>query len=152
MLCRQIVIVFSERRGLWYGLSIMETNAFIGAIPWPIAAATAIWFGVMASKAQKNVVLWGLGGGMLALIVTTLTMGLGQATFIPYTSGDLSMFRIKIASLAIFIVFCLGWLFTGSIHPHLLVPWRRAKELSKDLPRPAAPVAVAKPSRPVSPP
>jgi uncharacterized SAM-binding protein YcdF (DUF218 family) len=56
------------------------------------------------------------------------------------------MFRIQIAGFAIFIVFCLGWLFTGSIHPHLLMPWRRAKATPKDLPRPAAPVAAAKPS------
>jgi hypothetical protein len=124
----------------------METNVIIGAIPWPVAAATAIWFGVMAAKANKNVVLWGIGGGVLALIVTTLVMGLGQASFVPYTNGQQAMFRIQIAGFAIFIVFCLGWLFTGSIHPHLLMPWRRAKATPKDLPRPAAPVAAAKPS------
>jgi hypothetical protein len=123
----------------------METNAIIGVIPWPVAAATALWFGVMAHKAGKNAVLWGIGGGMLALIVTTLVMGLGQAAFIPFTSQEQSMFRIKIGALAIFIVFCLGWLFTGSLHPHLLRPWARAKETPKE-PAPATPTKSQSPA------
>ena len=122
----------------------MERNVIIGAVPWPVAAATAIWFGVMAYKAGKNAVLWGIGGGMLALIITTIVMGLGQAAFIPFTSQEQSMFRIKIGGLAIFIVFCLGWLFTGSLHPHLLAPWRRTKAV-KEIPKEPAPPALAKP-------
>jgi D-alanyl-lipoteichoic acid acyltransferase DltB (MBOAT superfamily) len=116
----------------------MERNVIIGAVPWPVAALAAIWFGVMAYKAGKNAVLWGIGGGMLALIVTTTIMGLGQAAFIPFTSADQSMFRIKIGALAIFVVFCLGWLFTGSLHPHLLAPWKRRSETPKE-PAPAPP-------------
>ena len=117
----------------------------IGVVPWPVAAATAVWFGVMAYKAGKNAVLWGIGGGVMALIVTTLVMGLGQAAFIPFTSAEQSMFRIKIGALAIFIVLCLGWLATGSIHPHLLAPWKRAKGNPGELPKPTAPAAPAKP-------
>jgi hypothetical protein len=128
----------------------METNAIIGVIPWPVAAATALWFGVMAYKAGKNAVLWGIGGGMLALIVTTLVMGLGQAAFIPFTSEDQSMFRIKIGALATFIVLCLGWLFTGSLHPHLLKPWARVKETPKELPKEPSPVTPAKPQSPAA--
>lgn len=109
----------------------METNEIIGAVPWPVAAATAVWFGVMAYKARKNAVLWGIGGGMLGLVVTTIVMGLGQAAFIPFTNGEQSMFRIKIGALAICIVFCLGWLFTGTLHPRLLAPWKQAKETPK---------------------
>ena len=126
----------------------METNVIIGVIPWPVAAATAVWFGVMAYKAGKNAVLWGIGGGMMALIVTTLVMGLGQAAFIPYTSDQQSMFRIKIGALAVFIVLCLGWLFTGTIHPHLLAPWKRVKEMWGELPKETAPAAPAKPPGP----
>ena len=34
-------------------------------------------------------VLWAIGGGLLGLVVTTIVMGLGQATFIPFsTRGD----------------------------------------------------------------
>jgi hypothetical protein len=123
----------------------METNVIVGVIPWPVAAATAIWFGVMAYKAGKNAVLWGIGGGVLALIITTLVLGLGQAAFVPFTSEQQSMFRLKMAALAIFIVFCLGWLFTGSIHPHLLAPWKRVKETPKDRSQQTASAAPAKP-------
>jgi hypothetical protein len=123
----------------------MERNVIIGAVPWPVAAATAIWFGVMAYKAGKNASLWAIGGGMLALIITTLVMGLGQAAFIPFTSEQESMFRIKIAALAIFIVFCLGWLFTGSIHPHLLAPWKRPMETPKNVPKELVPAVPVKP-------
>jgi len=124
----------------------METNVIIGVVPWPVAAATAIWFAVMAYKAGKNAVLWGIGGGVLALVVTTLVMGLGQAAFIPFTSAEQSMFRVKIGALAIFIVLCLGWLFTGSIHPHLLAPWKRGKGIPGELPKQTAPAAPAKSS------
>ena len=124
----------------------MEKNVIIGAIPWPVAAATAVWFGVMAYKAGKNAVLWSIGGGLLALVVTTVVMGLGQAAFIPFTSGQEATFRVKIAAFAIFIVFCLGWLFTGSLHPHLLAPWRRDQEVPKPAPKEPAPVSPAKPA------
>jgi hypothetical protein len=124
----------------------MERNVIIGAVPWPVAAVAAIWFGVMAYKAGKNAVLWGIGGGMLALIVTTTVMGLGQAAFIPFTSAEQSMFRIKIGALAIFIVFCLGWLFTGSLHPHLLAPWKRRSETPKQLTKEPAPAPAPKPT------
>jgi hypothetical protein len=123
----------------------MEKNVIIGIVPWPVAAVAAIWFGVMAYKAQKNAVLWAIGGGMLGLIVTTVVMGLGQAAFIPFTSAEQSAFRVKIAGLAIFIVFCLGWLFTASIHPRLLMPWKRSAQATNDLPNPPAPATPAKP-------
>ena len=55
------------------------------------------------------------------------------------------MFRIKIAALAIFIVFCLGWLFTGSIHPHLLAPWKRPMETPKNVPKELVPAVPVKP-------
>ena len=49
----------TERRGLNCSLSFMEHNSIIGSIPWPVAVATAIWFGVMAYKAGKNCVAVG---------------------------------------------------------------------------------------------
>ena len=130
----------------------METNVIIGSIPWPVAAAAAIWFGVMAYKARKNCVLWAIGGGLLGLVITTLVMGLGQAAFIPFTSEQESMFRIKIAVAALLIVFCIGWWFTGSLHPRLLAPWKRIEEAPKEAPKDTdgalpgkLPAAAAKP-------
>jgi hypothetical protein len=110
----------------------MEQNVIIGAIPWPVAAAAAVWFGVMAYKAQKNCVLWAIGGGLMALVLTTLVLGLGQAAFIPYTSEEQALFRMKLAGLALLIVLCVGWWFTGSLHPQLLAPWKQFKDSSKE--------------------
>ena len=98
----------------------MENNEIIGAIPWPVAVATAIWFGVMAYKAGKNFVLWAIGGGLLGLVVTTIVLGLAQATFMPFASAEIVPFRLKMAGIAILLVLGAGWLFTGTLHRHLL--------------------------------
>src|ERR1035437_2363990 len=117
----------------------METNSIIGMIPWPIAAATAAWFGLMAHKAGKNGVVWAIGGGVLALVVTTVVVGLGQATFMPYDTEEIATFRLKMAVLALVLVFCLGWLFTGTLHEHI-------RELLKRGPEPAPKVTAPDPA------
>jgi len=106
----------------------MEYNAFIGRIPWPIAAAAAAWFGFMAWKSGKTVVLWAIGGGVLGLVLSTLVLGLAQAMFIPFYAGETAVFRLKMTVLAIVIVVCAGWLFTGSIHRRLLASWKNKHE------------------------
>jgi hypothetical protein len=113
----------------------MENNSIIGWIPWPVAAATAVWFGVMAYKAAKNRVLWSIGGGLLGLVVTTIVLGLAQATFIPFDSGAVAGFRVKVAVIAILLVAGIGWLFTGSLHRHLLAS---TKETAAPAPEPPA--------------
>jgi hypothetical protein len=118
----------------------MEHNAIIGWIPWPVAVATAVWFGVMAHKAAKNLVLWAVGGGILGLAVTTIVMGLGQATFIPFYSAEVAPYRIKMAVLAVLLVVAIGWLFTGSLHRHLLASFKPAPEPPPEVPaKPPAP-------------
>jgi hypothetical protein len=126
----------------------METNDIIGWVPWPVAAAAAAWFGIMAYKAGKNGVLWAIGGGLLGLIITTLVMGLGQAAFVPFTSAEQSAFRLKIGGAAVLIVLFVGWWFTGSLHPRLLAPWRSVEEMPKPGPKEPAPVSPPKPSPP----
>jgi hypothetical protein len=118
----------------------MENNAIIGLIPWPVAVATAVWFGLMAHKAGKNRVLWSVGGGILGLVVTTITMGLGQATFMPFYSAEIAPFRIKMAALAVLLVVGIGWLFTGSLHRHLLASFKPVPPPPPDVPaKPPAP-------------
>jgi len=124
----------------------MEKDVIIGSIPWPIAAATAIWLGVMAYKAKKNCVVWAIGGGLMGLVTTTLVMGLGQAAFIPFTSEEETSFRLKLAGLALLIVFCIGWWFTGSLHPRLLAPWKQFKDMPKETAAETAGASPAKPS------
>ena len=122
----------------------MENNSFIGSIPWAVAAATAAWLGVMAYKAGKNTVLSAVGGGLLGLVVTTIILGLGQATFIPFCPEEVAPSRIKLAVFAIVIVACIGWLFTGSLHRRLLA----ALKLPSPLPAPPIPPAKPPPSGP----
>jgi hypothetical protein len=105
----------------------MENNSIVGLIPWPVAAAAAIWFGVMAYKASKNCALWAIGGGLLGLVVTTIVMGLAQATFTPYSTEEIAPLRFKVALLAILLVLCIGWLFTGALHRHLLAALKRTQ-------------------------
>jgi hypothetical protein len=118
----------------------MENNDIVGVIPWPVAVATAIWFGVMAYKSGKNCVLWSIGGGLLGLVVTTIVLGLGQATFIPLSTEEIAPFRFKMAALAILLVLFAGWLFTGSLHRHLLASLKQS----------AAPPPEAPPAQPAT--
>jgi hypothetical protein len=118
----------------------MENNEIIGSIPWPVAAATAVWFGVMAYKAGKNFVLWAIGGGLLGLVVTTVVLGLAQATFMPFSTTEIVPFRLKMAAFAILLVLGAGWLFTGTLHRHLLGFLKRTAA--------PAPEAPAKPPAP----
>ena len=118
----------------------MEHNSIIGMIPWPVALATALWFGVMAARADKNGVLWAIGGGLLGLVVTTIVLGLGQATFIPSSTEAIMPFRLKAAALAILLVLGVGWLFTGTLHRHLLASLKRtAAGAPETPPKPPAP-------------
>ena len=119
----------------------MEHNDIIGSIPWPVATAAAVWFGVMAYKAGKNFVIWAIGGGLLGLLVTTIVLGLAQATFTPFSTEEIAPFRLKIAALAILLVAGAGWLFTGSLHRHLLAALKRSAA-----PAPAAPPQPPPPS------
>jgi hypothetical protein len=112
----------------------MENNDIVGAIPWPVAVATAIWFGMMAYKSGKNCVLWSIGGGLLGLVVTTIVLGLGQATFIPFSTEEIAPFRLKMAGLAILLVLFAGWLFTGSLHRHLLASLKRNAQSPAEAP------------------
>jgi hypothetical protein len=118
----------------------MENNDIIGIIPWPIAVATALWFGVMAHKAGKNRVLWAIGGGLLGLVLSTVVLGLGQATFIPFSTEEIVPFRLKATGLAILLVLGVGWLFTGSLHRHLLASFKRSPAPAPEAPsKPPAP-------------
>ncbi len=119
----------------------MENNSIVGSIPWPVAVATAIWFGVMAYKAGKNCALWAIGGGLMGLALTTIVLGLAQATFTPFSTDEIAPFRFKVAVLAILLVLCVGWLFTGSLHRHLFAALKRSAA-------PPPPQVPAKPATP----
>jgi hypothetical protein len=120
----------------------MENNSIVGFIPWPVAAATAAWFGFMAWRSGKTLALWAIGGGVLGLVLSTLVLGLAQATFIPFYTGETPAFRLKLAVLTVVVVFCAGWFFTGALHRRL-----PAKQTAEPPPEPPAipPAPAARP-------
>ena len=112
----------------------MENNSIIGAIPWPVAAAAAIWFGVLAYKAGRNCVIWAVGGGVLGLVLSSIVLGLAQATFIPFSSKEIPTLRLGATGLAILVVVGVGWLFTGGLHRRLLASWRERANQAPETP------------------
>jgi hypothetical protein len=117
----------------------MECDRIVGSVPWPVAAAMAVWFGVMAYRSGKSIVLWSIGGGLMGLVVTTIILGLAQATFIPFSTQDIAPFRLKVVVFAVLILACIGWLFTGGLHRHLFALLKPRKAA------PPAPIVPAKP-------
>jgi hypothetical protein len=78
------------------------------------------------------------------MVVTTIVMGLGQATFIPSCTEAIVPFRLRTAGVAILLMLCVGWLFTGTLHRHLLALFKRAPAPARETP-PNPPVTSPKP-------
>jgi hypothetical protein len=93
-------------------------------IPWIITIITTLCFGIMAYRAERNWVLWGLGGGLFALVTSTIVFGLGHASSIPFSEHERSSLQIKWAVISILLVGIVGWLLTLSLHRQHLVLWR----------------------------
>jgi hypothetical protein len=85
-------------------------------IAWWLALATALWFGLMAAKAQRAWGLWTVGGGLFALVTTTIVLGLEEAAFIPFSSREDALFHWRAIGISILIVLVFGWLFTMGLH------------------------------------
>ena len=78
-------------------------------ISWFLAAAMAIWFGVLAYRGNRRWVLWMVGGALISLVVSTIVFGLCEAVFIPMSHKDYVVFRIEsIALQALAVVFFVG--------------------------------------------
>ncbi len=100
----------------------------INIAPWCFAALTAIWFGVLASRAQRNWVLWALGGGLFALVVTTIVFGLSRATLIPISYETATHVRLRAAVISFLLLLVFGWIFTNNLHGHLSDTWSALKK------------------------
>ncbi len=86
------------------------------AIPWLLAVATAIWFGFTAHRAERNSVLWSLGGGLFALVISTIVLGLGNAAAMPFSDHERSSLHLRWTGEAVVLIGILGWLFTLGLH------------------------------------
>ncbi len=84
----------------------------MNAIPWLLSLATAIWFGLMARRAERSWLLWSIGGAVLALTVATILTGLLQAGFVPLSHEAIVSFRIESAAAAAVTVGALGLVVT----------------------------------------
>ncbi len=85
-------------------------------IAWLLALATALWFGLMAFKAHRAWGLWAVGGGLFALVTTTIVLGLEEAAFIPFSSREAALFHWRAVGISILIILVFGWLFTMGLH------------------------------------
>src|SRR6266853_1608889 len=93
-------------------------------IAWLFSLVTALWFGVMARRAHRNWLLWGVAGGVFALANSTIVFGLSEAAFIPLSEDANVHFRKVTTSTAAGIVGSLGWLFTLSLQRWHLGHWK----------------------------
>jgi uncharacterized membrane protein YdfJ with MMPL/SSD domain len=75
---------------------------------WILAGLTAAWFGWVARRAGRAWVLWAAGGALLALAITTVSIGLGEASSIPFSNQEARAFRLKEVGIAICLVVVIG--------------------------------------------
>lgn len=99
----------------------------IGIIPWLLAMTTAAWFWWMAWRAGRNATLWAVGGAAFGLVISTVLLGLGQASSIPFSDHDRTADQIKWTAAAVVIIVAGGWALTSGLHHHHLMLWRKFK-------------------------
>ena len=78
------------------------------------------------------------------MVVTTIVLGVAQATFTPFYTAEVPKYRLKVAVLAILLVAGIGWLFTGSLHRHILASLKPLTTPAPG-PQPNPPAAVSRP-------
>jgi hypothetical protein len=88
----------------------------IQTVPWAFSIATAIWFARMASRAERSWRLWGLMGGALSLVSSTIIVGMTQAVFIPTSHEAYIGFCLKSVFLTLIAVAGLGWCVSACLH------------------------------------
>ncbi len=89
-------------------------------MPWLFAVLTAGWFGWMASRASRSWALWAIGGGAFGLVISTLMIGLGRASTIPYSAHYATAASLKWICVAAILILAVGWLLTAGLHRHHL--------------------------------
>lgn len=93
-------------------------------IPWILAVLTALWFGWMAWRAERNWVLWVIGGGLFALVTSTIIFGLGHASTTPFSEHARSALQLDWTIISIVLILVIGWLLTLGLHRQHLLIWR----------------------------
>lgn len=110
----------------------------ITIIPWLLACATAVWFGLLAVRAGKSWPLWGLAGGAFGLVSSTCVFGLGQAAGIPFSDEARTALHVEWMLAAVAIILLVGGLFTWNL-------WRKSRR-DFAAPKPTAAATGDKPT------
>ncbi len=73
-----------------------------------VGMATAAWFGYVAYRARRGVVLWTIGGGCLGLAVSMICVGLAHAVALPYSSSQVVGHQFRGLALALLLLGVTG--------------------------------------------
>jgi hypothetical protein len=116
----------------------METES----IPWLFALLTAGWFGWMANRVERAWILWAVGGAAFGVVISTLALGLGRATSIPFSDHERVVDEAKWLVAAAVVIGAIGWLLTSSLHRHHLLGLasKSGPSPNEPLPMPVKPV------------
>ena len=73
-----------------------------------LSGLTAAWFALMAYKLQKGLVLWCIGGAVLALCIGGICLGLAHAVTLPYSPSDFRRMQSIAITVAVFLIGITG--------------------------------------------
>ena len=85
-------------------------------VPWIFAVLTSGWFGWMAYRAGRSWMIWAVGGAAFGLVGSTLVLGLGHASSIPFSEHQRRMDQLKWIAAAALLIALIGWLLTAGLH------------------------------------
>jgi hypothetical protein len=94
-------------------------------VPWVLALATAVWFALMARKAERSPVQWALTGAVFGLVTATIVLGLREATGIPFSDHERTILHLESTAAAVVIIATIGWVITLGLHRHYRALWDR---------------------------
>ncbi len=125
-----------------FELQVSENRAIVPVmtmiwLAWVLAAITAVWFGLLAVRAGKSWVLWGLAGGFFGLVSSTCVVGLGHASGIPYSDSARTALHVEWSLIAVAIILIVGGLLTWNL-------WRQSRRLAAQKPPAPAPASAPK--------
>jgi len=78
----------------------------------------------MAWRAERNWVQWVLGGGLFALVTSTIIFGLGHASTTPFSERERSALQLEWTIISVVLILVIGWLLTLSLHRQHLLIWK----------------------------
>jgi hypothetical protein len=83
---------------------------------------------VLAHRSQRNRILWAIGGGLFALVVTTIVFGVSRASLIALSHETTVHARIQAILISFLLVLVFGWIFTNNLHGQLSNAWSALKK------------------------